>query len=139
MIGVLGEVHPKTTALFDIATAPVMLFEIDLSKLLPLVSAVPTYELLPKYPGIVRDLALVVDADVPSSQVQDMIQGSPLVSEVTLFDVYTGDRVPEGKKSLAFAVRYRSPDRTLTDEEVDCGQHKIIGRLERELGAALRG
>lgn len=137
-IGVLGEVHPKTTALFDIATAPVMLFEIDLSKLLPLVSAVPRYEPLPRYPGIVRDLALVVDADVSSSQVQDMIQGSPLVSEVTLFDVYTGDRVPEGKKSLAFSVRYRSPDRTLTDEEVDRGQHKIIGRLERELGAALR-
>jgi phenylalanyl-tRNA synthetase beta chain len=138
MIAVLGEVHPKTTALFDISTEPVVLFEIDLRKLLLVASAGPEYQPLPRYPGIVRDLALVLDSDTPATLVQEIIRKSPLVSEVTLFDVYTGEHMAEGKKSLAFSIQYRSPDRTLTDEEIDRTQRKIIGRLEREVGAVLR-
>ncbi|HEY48660.1 MAG TPA: phenylalanine--tRNA ligase subunit beta [Dehalococcoidia bacterium] len=137
-LGVLGEVHPKTAALFDISTEPVVLFEIDLEKLLPFAGAVPRYQPLPRLPAIDRDLALVVDADIAANQIQAIIRSFPLVSEVTLFDVYSGKQVPEGKKSLAFSVRYRSPQRTLTDEEVDRTQQKILEHLEREFGATLR-
>ena len=137
-VGVLGEVHPKTAAEFDISCQPILLFEVELGRLLPLLGMTSRYQSIPRYPGITRDIALVLDASLVTSEVQAIIQSFPLVSQVSLFDVYTGDRVPEGKKSLAFSIRFQSPERTLTDEEVDHTQHKIIQRLEGEFGATLR-
>jgi len=137
-VGVLGEVHPRTAAAFDISSQPVNLFEVDLEKLLSFVGAELTYQPIPRFPGIVRDLALVVDAGLAASRVEGIIQSFPLVSQVTLFDVYSGDQVPRGKKSLAFSIRYQSLQRTLTDEEVDHTQQEIVERLQRELGATLR-
>jgi len=138
-LGVLGEVHPKTAALFDISTQPVIIFEIDLAKMLSFTGTVSRYQPLPRFPAIDRDLALVVDAGIPASQIYNIIRSFPLVSQIKLFDVYSGKQVPEGKKSLAFSIRYRSPQRTLTDEEVDRTQQKILERLQHEAGAALRG
>ncbi|TET14742.1 MAG: phenylalanine--tRNA ligase subunit beta, partial [Dehalococcoidia bacterium] len=137
-VGVLGEVHPRTAGAFDISSQPVSLFEVDLEKLLSFVGAVLTYQPIPRFPGIVRDLALVMDTGLAASKVQGIIQSFPLVSQVTLFDVYSGDQVPGGKKSLAFSIRYQSLQRTLTDEEVDGTQQEIVERLQRELGATLR-
>ena len=137
-VGVVGEIHPKTAALFDMSRQPVVLFEIDVERLLSLGTPRITYQPIPRYPEIVRDLALVVDAGVPTSGVEAIIGGFPLVSQVALFDVYTGDKIPQGKRSLAFSVRFQSPQRTLTDEEVDRTQQKIVDRLRRELGAELR-
>lgn len=137
-MGVLGEVHPKTAALFDILCQPLILFEVDVERLLPLVRAVSRYQPIPRFPGITQDIALVVDATLEASKVQDIIRSFPLVSQVALFDVYTGEQVPPGKKSLAFSVRYQSPQRTLTDEEVNKAQQDIVERLKRELGATLR-
>ena len=74
----------------------------------------------------------------PAQTVEKLILSFPQISEVTLFDVYQGQQVPDGKKSLAFALRYQSMERTLTDEDVDKIQRKILGRLEREVGAVLR-
>jgi phenylalanyl-tRNA synthetase beta chain len=137
-VGVLGEVHPRTASLFDISSQPVILFEVDLEKLLSLSGAELRYQPIPRFPEIARDLALVVDADIAANKLQDIIQSFPLVSQVTLFDVYSGDKVPGGKKSLAFSIRYQSPERTLTDEEVNHAQQEIIERLQRDLGATLR-
>jgi len=137
-VGVLGEVHPKTTALFDISTRQVILFELNLNKLLSLSAEVHRYQPIPRFPGVIRDLAIVLDNHVAAARVQEIITGSPLVQHVTLFDVYTGNQLPEGKKSLAFSVNYRSEERTLTDTEVDLIQDKIIKRLQQELGAVLR-
>jgi phenylalanyl-tRNA synthetase beta chain len=137
-VGILGEVHPRTAALFDISSQPVILFEVDLEKLLSLAEAELRYQPIPRFPEIARDLALVVNADIAASKLQDIIQSFSLVSQVTLFDVYSGDKVPKGKKSLAFSVRYQSPQRTLTDEEVNRTQQEIIERLQRESGATLR-
>jgi phenylalanyl-tRNA synthetase beta chain len=137
-IGIVGELHPRAAAAFDISRQPVTLFEIDIERLLPLVGKSVTYRPLAKFPEIVRDLAVVVDWGVPARRVQDIIRGFPLVSQVYVFDVYTGKQVPQGKKSLAFSIRYQSPERTLTDEEVDKTQHKIIEKLSRELGAIIR-
>jgi phenylalanyl-tRNA synthetase beta chain len=137
-IGILGELHPKIAELFDISLQPVILFEIDLVKMLSLTGAEFRYQPIPRYPEIFRDLALVVDADITASRIQEIIQSFPLVSQATVFDIYTGDKVPRGKRSLAFSIRFQSLQRTLTDEEVNRTQGKIIERLQQELGATLR-
>ena len=107
-VGVVGEVHPKTAALFDISTQPIILFEIDLVKLLSCTSAVYRYRPIPRFPGNSRDIALIVDNSLAANRVQEVIESFPLVDQVTLFDVYSGEQVPQGKKSLAFSIRYQS-------------------------------
>ena len=137
-VGTLGELHPRVAERCDISSRPVYLFEIDLERLLPATMAPLKYRPIPKFPITLRDIAVVVNAETPSKRVQDIIEGSPLVARVNLFDVYTGKQVPTGKKSLAFRVLYQSPRRTLTDEEVNRAQQEIVSRLSRELGATLR-
>jgi phenylalanyl-tRNA synthetase beta chain len=80
----------------------------------------------------------VVDSRVAHRQVQDIIRGFPLVSQVVIFDVYTGGQLPLGKKSLAYRITFQSPSHTLTDEEVNEVQQQILDKLSRELGATLR-
>ena len=92
-----------------------------------------------RYPGALRDLALIVDTNTPSRAVQEVIESFPLVTSVDLFDVYTGDQVSEGKKSLAFRVLYQSPSRTLGEHEVNMVQAQLLEKLGRETGAVLRG
>jgi phenylalanyl-tRNA synthetase beta chain len=137
-VGVVGEVHPKTATLFDISTQPIILFEIDLMKLQSLAGAVYRYRPIPRFPGNTRDIALIIDNSLAASRVQEIIESFPLVDRVTLFDVYSGEQVPPGKKSLAFSIRYQSLERTLTDEEVNKAHQQIIDRLQRESGATLR-
>ncbi len=136
-VGVLGEVHPRVSESFDISR-PAFLFELDLGDIAPYTSAVRRYSPLPRFPTSVRDIALVIDEGLPSIRVKGIIEGSPLVSQATLFDIYSGEQVPGGKKSLAYRIIYQSPSRTLTDEEVNQEQERILGRLHRELGATLR-
>ena len=95
---------------------------------------------LPPFPNTTRDLAIVVDEDTPAEDVLNAIRGavSGLLGAITLFDVYTGEHVEEGKKSLAFALEYRSHERTLTDTEVDKLQAQILHTLGQELAAVLR-
>ena len=122
---------------FDVSGA-VYLIEIDLAELLPLSLKPRRYQALPRYPGTVRDIALVVDSGLAAQSLRRLIESFPLVAQVTLFDVYTGRQVAPGKKSLAYRIVYQSPTRTLTDEEVDESQRQILERLHRELGATLR-
>lgn len=138
-IGILGELHTDVAERFEISAPSVYLFEIDLAKLYPLVAVTRKYQPLVRYPSTLRDIAVVVDTQLASQHVVDIIQASPLVSEVTLFDVYIGKQIPPGKKSLAYHIAYRSPSRTLTDEEVDKAQSQIVDRLQSELEATLRG
>jgi phenylalanyl-tRNA synthetase beta chain len=137
-IGVVGEVHPTTAASFDISTQPIILFEIDLAKLLPFAGVGYRYRLIPRFPGNSRDIALILDTSIAASKVEETIKSFPLVDQVTLFDVYTGEQLPQSKKSLAFSIRFQSAERTLTDEEVNKAQDEIIKRLQREFGAILR-
>ena len=87
---------------------------------------------------MIRDIALVVDVGLAAQEAQDIIEGFPLVNQVTLFDCYMGEQIPAGKKSLAYRIVYQSPSHTLTDEEVGEIQEEITDRLHRELGATLR-
>ncbi|NLE46237.1 MAG: phenylalanine--tRNA ligase subunit beta, partial [Chloroflexi bacterium] len=92
------------------------------------------------HPPVYEDLAIVVDADTPAAIVQRLIieTGGPLARSAILFDVYRGEQISEDKKSLAFRLTYQADDCTLTDKTVAKVRQKIIRRLEKELGAALR-
>jgi phenylalanyl-tRNA synthetase beta chain len=140
-VGVLGQVDPRVSAGFDI-DGDVFLFELVLDELLAVLSerqAPRRYEPVPRFPPVVQDVAVVVDEAVTAVQVQSLIEAAALVRRAQLFDVYTGEPVPAGKKSLAFSVTYQSADHTLTDEEVARAHRGILERLKRQLGATLRG
>ena len=137
-VGVVGELHPRIAEGIDLLPYPVALFEVEVEKLLPYVAMAGKYRPLPRFPDSVRDIAVVVDEDIPSVKIKEIIEDYPLVSRVALFDVYTGKQVPPCKKSLAFRVVYQSPTRTLTLAEVEKGEDEILARLSRELGATLR-
>jgi phenylalanyl-tRNA synthetase beta chain len=91
-------------------------------------------------PAIYEDLAIILDEAVPAAQVAGLIHqaGGKLLIDLRLFDVYRGGQIPTGKKSLAYSLTFQAPDRTLTDEDTRKLRAKIVGRLERELGATLR-
>ena len=77
------------------------------------------YQPIPRFPSTVRDMAILVDASITHQKIKSVIHSFPLVEEVEIFDIYSGGQVPEGKKSMAYRVTYRSPKHTLTDEEVN--------------------
>ena len=136
-LGVVGELHPGVAEAFDIS-GEVYLFEMDMTALLPHTLGYKTFQPIPRFPAVVRDIALVLDGGVSHQQVVDIIQGFPLVKEVALFDVYTGKQLPAGKKSLAYRISFQSTEHTLTDKEVDKVQQKILKKLSGELEASLR-
>jgi phenylalanyl-tRNA synthetase beta chain len=136
-VGLVGEVHPRVAAEFGI-NAPVAMFEVDLEALLPHVAEVVHYEAVSPYPPVEEDLAVIVPEDVTATRVVELIRAFPLVKSVRVFDVYTGDPIPAGKKSLAFAITYQSDKETLTDADVAKQRGRIIERLRRELGAEPR-
>ena len=136
-LGIVGEVHPKVLAASDISEN-VYLFEINVTALLPFTAGHEMFRPIPRFPATVRDIALVVDADITHQQVQDVITSFPLVKRLTIFDVYTGEQVPLGKKSLAYRVVFQSPTHTLTEKEVNKVQQQILSKLSQELGATLR-
>jgi phenylalanyl-tRNA synthetase beta chain len=92
------------------------------------------------YPAALQDLAVIVDEEVQAGAVQNLIAeyGGFLLKDVRLFDVYRGDQVPEGRKSLAYALTFQAPDKTLRDAIVTKQVQRIVQRLKKELGAELR-
>ena len=140
VVGVLGELHPVVRESFELPDQPVCALEFDLDKLLADWGAPRTMTSLSAHPPVYEDLALVVDEDAPAERVRELIAqtGRALVRSVVLFDVYRGEQVGAGKKSLAYRLTYQADDHTLTDREVGKLRTKIVRRLERELGAALR-
>jgi phenylalanyl-tRNA synthetase beta chain len=137
-VGLVGQVHPRVAASFDI-DAEVAMFELDLDALLPHVQAIVHYQPLSPYPSVEEDLAVVVSTDVTAARVREIIESFPLVREASIFDVYTGPPVPAGKKSLAYSVSYQSSEKTLTDQDVAHQRERIVARLRQELAAELRG
>jgi phenylalanyl-tRNA synthetase beta chain len=138
-IGVLGEVHPLVQEAFGLSKQ-VYLFELSVDSLIAAAALIPQYQALPKYPAITRDLALLVDNAIPATRIISTIQkaGGSLLKEVTIFDVYTGEQVPTGQKSIAFALVYQAQDRTLTDKEIEEVQKSILGELSSSLKAQIR-
>jgi phenylalanyl-tRNA synthetase beta chain len=137
--GWLGEVHPSVAAAFD-AEAPVVAFELDVEVLLATARGMRTYIEVPRQPAVTFDVALVVDESVSVERVEQAIRkaGGALLDSVRLFDVYRGKGVAEGRKSLAWALSYRAPDRTLTDDEVRPVHEKLLRKVCGAVGAELR-
>jgi phenylalanyl-tRNA synthetase beta chain len=136
--GVLGQVHPQVASQFEIS-GPVFLFELDVEKLLPAMHGTVRHQAMSRFPAVMQDLALLVDLSVPAAKVTQAIASSALVAQATLFDVYEGPPLPEGKRSLAYAVHFQSLEKTLTDQEVADARGRIVRRLQHEVGAELRG
>ena len=136
-VGIVGDLHPKVTQAFELSDT-ICLIEVDLEKLLTKLTGIREYQSIPRFPSVSRDIALVVDEQVSYGRVEEIIQSFPLVTNVTLFDLYRGEQIAEGKKSFAIRIVYQSPSHTLTDEEVDKTQEQMLGRLHQELGATLR-
>ncbi len=136
-VGVFGEVHPKVLLNFEISE-PVYLFELDLKAMLPALSGKTIYHPLPKFPPVVRDIALVVDIEVTHHKIAEIMRGFSLVKEIALFDVYTGEQVPAGKKSLAYRLTFQSAERTLKEEEINGVLKGLLNKLAKETGATLR-
>ncbi len=143
-IGVMGELHPGVVKAYDLRVErdqPVLAADIDLEALLPLMPDSYKYAPLLTYPPVREDLALVVDAALPAVAVESALRaaGGALLREVALFDVYQGEQLPAGKKSLAYHLTFQAPDKTLTDADVSRQRGRILRLLEQQLGAALRG
>ena len=138
-IGLIGEVHPDTLEAMGIRQPRVMYFEIDLGEAVKWrTDRMRSYRLISRYPGVVRDLAFLVDESVPAGRLERIIREFPAIAESALVDIYAGEQVPQGRKSLAFTVVWQSPTRTLTDAEVDVAQQQLLDALARETGSTLR-
>jgi phenylalanyl-tRNA synthetase beta chain len=138
-LGYLGELHPNVIANYDLPLR-VVVCEVDLEKAVSCSSRQLLYQPIPRFPGINRDLALVAPAAVPAEQVEAIIYraGGDMLRQCRLFDIYSGDQVPEGYRSLAYSLFYQSLEHTLTDEDV-AGVHRgIVEALQREIGVRLR-
>ncbi len=142
-VGTVGELHPDIREAFDLGPDPVIYFELRLADLLAASqdngATENRFQSLSRFPAANRDLALVVPENVPASQVQHLIERVRLVERAELFDVYAGENVPEGTRSLAFRIRFRASDRTLTNEDVNRAVNGLTRVLEREAGATIRG
>ena len=138
-IGFIGEVHPLIAEKFDIKKR-VYLFTLDFDIISGIRTKLKLYKQVPKFPAIKRDIALVVSEEIAVGSIENLIisKGNSLIEKVELFDIYMGDQVPKGKKSVAYGITYRALDRTLTDEEITLVQSKILTHLADELGAHLR-
>ncbi len=139
-VGWFGEVTLSVREAFDLP-APVFLAELFLDRLRVLTPRPLRYQALPRFPAVQRDLAVVVSAEVTAAEVTRAIHAihEPLLRRVMLFDVYTGDQVEEGRKSLTYTLVYQAEDRTLTDQEVNELHARIVEGLRQRLGATLRG
>jgi len=126
---------------FDLPAQSVCALEFDLDRLLEAWGAPRRVSAISVHPPVYEDLAVVVDNELPAVRVRDLIAqtGAPLVRSVELFDVYRGEQVGTGQKSLAYRLTYQADDRTLTDRAVSRVRDRIVRRLGQEVGATLRG
>ncbi|WP_347549355.1 phenylalanine--tRNA ligase subunit beta [Pseudalkalibacillus hwajinpoensis] len=138
LFGYIGQLHPEVEKELDLSETYV--FEINLEKLLKADVAHLQYKKLPRFPSVTRDVALVVEESLEAGEVKRVLKdaGGAKLVEINLFDVYQGEHLEEGKKSLAFSLRYYNPEQTLTEEEVKKAHDLVLTAAEEQFGAALR-
>ncbi len=138
-VGAFGELHPLVREKYELGNAPVLVAEFDVEALRaepPVYGIVPVYE----FPPVYEDIAVIVDESVEAARVEALIRqtGGKSLRAVRLFDLFRGDQIGPGKKSLAYNLTYQAEDKTLTDSEAAAIRNKIVRRLEQEVGAKLR-
>jgi phenylalanyl-tRNA synthetase beta chain len=138
-LGVLGELHPQVAVNYDISTS-LFLLELDLPALMQAADNSFTFKPISKFPDVYRDSAFLLDEDVTAEEILKTLRNSKsnLIENITLFDVYCGKGIPDGKKSVAIRVNYRSNDRTLTDEEITKVHNRLVKTMDKSLSAQLR-
>jgi phenylalanyl-tRNA synthetase beta chain len=138
-LGVLGEIAPQVNEKLDLE-GTLWAFELNFQTLAAAAEPFPLFTPLPRYPAAYRDIALVVPVEVPAARVAQELyfHGAPWLVEARLFDVYAGPPIPGDKRSLAFRLSYRDPEKTLTDEAVNRHHEALVKALAEELGAELR-
>ena len=139
-VGIIGEVHPHVADNFEIPKK-IVVFEVDFGKIMNYCTVQEKHlKPLPKFPAVYRDIALIADTTLESQTVQDAITGAHAryLEEVRVFDLYQGENIPSGKKSLAFRLKFQAPDRSLTDEEVNRYHNHIVDHLMNSLTLELR-
>lgn len=138
-LAILGELHPNVAAAYGF-DREVYAAEIDTELIASLACYDRSYTPIPRYPAVSRDFAFLCNADTEAGSIEDVIAraGGELVERIDLFDVYRGEKLGVGKKSLAFSVSLRAADHTLSDEEADKTVEKILGAVECELGFRIR-
>ena len=141
--GFIGVLHPGIieNLSIKIARPEILVIEINLDSYLSFVPAEMKYIPIPKYPSIERDVALLVDESLPAVTIVEQMRAYPteLIEDVSIFDFYKGKNIPEGKKSLAFSIRYRAKERTLTDSEIEELHSKLIRHITEKTGGVVRG
>lgn len=138
-LGIIGEAHMDVVENYNIKDR-VYIGQIDFDKIIQLTNLEIKYEPLPKYPSMMRDLAVVVKDEILVGDMKKLISshGKGLIEKIDIFDIYTGDQIPEGMKSVAYSITYRSHERTLREDEVNDIQKLIIKDLEEVFGGKLR-
>src|SRR3989338_2333195 len=138
-IGYLGELSPAAAEGFDLKEK-LYVFELSFDKIITKAVTEKKYTHLPKYPSIYRDIAIVLDNNIKSDDVYRIIRETDnlILKEIILFDYYEGKQIPDGKKSLAYSLVYRTDERTLTEEDINPIHEKVIANLRDKLGAVLR-
>jgi phenylalanyl-tRNA synthetase beta chain len=140
--GFIGELSPDILEQLDVKTKiSLNMFELNMDVLLSSAQETVTYAPTPKFPAVERDIAIVVDEATEAAKIAGLIRSYPgeLTEEVSVFDSFSGGNIPAGKKSLAFSIRYRSAERTLTDEEVETFHQSILKHLTKKTGGEVRG
>ncbi len=137
--GFLGEIHPEVADNFE-CPAKTYIAVLDVKTLIDNADMIRAYKALPKYPAVSRDIAMLVKDNILVKEIEAVIRqrGGKLIEEVRLFDVYRGDQVPAGMKSVAYTITFRAPDRTLVEDDVNKAMEKILGGLKTSLDATLR-
>jgi phenylalanyl-tRNA synthetase beta chain len=137
-LGWVGELHPSVARAWDLDGA-VAAFELDADLIAELAPGPMPYRDVTSFPAVIQDIAVVLDEDVPAAEVERLVRDAAgeLLDRVELFDVYRGEQVEPGRKSLALRLEFRSPERTLTDEDVAAARVAIEAELEK-VGGGLR-
>jgi phenylalanyl-tRNA synthetase beta chain len=137
-IGSLGQLHPDIADGLDV-NQEVYLFELRCAPLADLQGKRPVFSQLSRYPSVTRDLAIVVDAGLAAQDILESIATvNPLVTETVLFDVYSGDQLPAGSKSLAFRITFQDRNKTLTDKKVHAIIERISTVIKQDFGGTMR-
>ncbi|OZU89776.1 phenylalanine--tRNA ligase subunit beta [Virgibacillus indicus] len=138
VIGFIGQLHPLLEKQIDLQET--YLFDVNLEEVFAAYSNIPAYSQIPKYPSIARDIAFILDEEVQAGDVKAVIEksGAPLVIQVGIFDVYQGENMPEGKKSIAYSLLYQHPEKTLKDDEIEESFNQIIETVNEKFNAYVR-
>jgi len=139
-LGVLGELHPLVREHYEFDTGAVLAAELDADLLVDLSKSRFDHQSISNYPFMVEDIALIVPEGTPAAALEASIRqaGGKLLVNARLFDIFRGEKLGEGNKSMAYQLTYQAPDRTLTDKDAETIRNRIVRALAKEYGAVLR-